>query len=103
MPWFDVDFSGRMQIEAQDADAALSKGETILSKRVIGCSFGFNKNDRGEVVEATIDTVSTAEPPEDDCCPDCGMPGEMRGHMECQYPQDIPDDSGLEDPMMIER
>lgn len=23
-----------------------------------------------------------------DCCPDCGAPGELKGHMECNYPQD---------------
>jgi hypothetical protein len=103
MPWFDVDFGGRMQIEAKDAEAALRKGETILSKRVVGQSFGSRKNDRGEVVEATVDVVNDVEPPDTDCCPDCGDPGEMRGHMECRSPQDIPDDSGLVDPMETER
>lgn len=103
MPWFDVDFSGRMEIEAKDADSALLKAETILNKRVIGQSFGHYKNDRGEVKEATVDTVSDAEPPDDDCCPDCGEPGEVRGHMECRFPTDDPNTEGLEDPMETER
>jgi len=36
-------------------------------------------------------------------CPDCGQPGEYRGHMECQYPTDDQNIEPLEDPMMSER
>ncbi len=27
-------------------------------------------------------------------CPDCGEPGEIRGHMGCQYPAATPDQGG---------
>jgi hypothetical protein len=110
MPWFKAVAEIEMSIEAEDLEGAKMKAETILNKRVVGCSFGFRPNDQGEVicwngvdVEPDTDRDDSDPPPGPNDCPDCGDIGESRGHMGCRYPCDDPNIEGLEDPMMYER
>ena len=110
MPWFRATAEIVMEIEAEDLDGATSHAETILYKRVVGCSFGSRRNDQGEVVrwnkvdvEPDDSRDESDPPPGPNDCPDCGDIGENRGHMGCRYPCDDPNIEGLEDPMEYER
>jgi hypothetical protein len=49
MPWFKMQSTITMDIEAFDEEDAKWKAETILEKRVLGQSFGHHENDQGEV------------------------------------------------------
>ena len=107
MPWFKAVAEIEMEIEDDDLEGAKMKAETILDKRVVGCSFGFRPNDQGEVVRWNGVDVAPDPDHDDDSpgpgCPDCGEEGETRGHYGCQYPSNDQNVEGLEDPMERER
>jgi hypothetical protein len=99
MAWFIVRATIEMEIESPNETEARYHAETILDKRVVGQEFGHRHNDQGYVTDNYEIVSIESNPPE---CPDCGGDHE-RGDMECMSPQDIPDDSGLIDPMETER
>ena len=105
MPWYRVYAEIEMEVEAKDEDSAVFHAETICQKRVVGQEFGHNRNDQGKVTGYTITNIQDDEnyQPGPSDCPDCGAVGENRDHVGCGNPQDIPDDSGLDDPMERER
>lgn len=50
MPWYRVPVTIVLEIEAENEEACRDKANTILSKRVEGQQFGWEKNDRGSVL-----------------------------------------------------
>ena len=97
MATFVAEVTIRVEVEAPDEDEARFKIENLLRKRVTECTFGSRPNDRAAVRRDF--EVGDLTP----SCPDCGEEGADRGHMGCGNPQDIPDDSVLDDPMTRER
>lgn len=47
--WYRIPVTIYLDVEAEDDASALSKAETIIEKRVVGQSFGYEKNDQGSV------------------------------------------------------
>ncbi len=94
MPWFKVDASIEIEVEAADVLVAEDLARRVLDQCVLG-----HLPPRTNITEGEL----TTDPVRIIKCPDCGERGWKRGHFGCQYPSDDPNVEGLDDPMERER
>ncbi len=77
MPWYRIPATIILEIEAENDDAARDKANTILSKRVEGQQFGWEKNDQGSVLHGMSELSDDWEKEEDEeyTAPECDICG----------------------------